>query len=314
MRKIVLVLFMIVFSFSCFATVDNYANENYKTAGFEYMSTVEVTNVGGISSWEISYYVDEFGDKTENVFVNNKAYIEGKFSNSATNNSDCYALFLVNKNNVEIILYEYDSLYPVTKISSDKAYIKIKTEDGTVYDFGSTIFTSQNRILIENSYSYEHDVETLFKAFVENRYVTMSIQIKNSSINSTSQYVIKIPTNGFEEMYHKAFIGELENTISQEPSEKPEEITKKDSEIYSEAQFESLLERGENLAGALVKITVKEYEPQSYFGYNVIAGKHLNFISSTNPNVKVGQALKVRIRDVTSFLGSWLISYEIVSK
>ena len=79
---------------------------------------------------------------------------------------------------------------------------------------------------------------------------------------------------------------------------------------YTEQDFEQALVAGENLDGKTVEIVVKELKPQSAFGYNVIAGEHLNFVSPENPNVKVGDKLVLKVTKTTSLMGSWIMTYE----
>lgn len=76
------------------------------------------------------------------------------------------------------------------------------------------------------------------------------------------------------------------------------------------AEAEAALNAGEDLTGATVTITVDDFEPASAFGYNIMTGEHLNFVSPQNPNVEVGQTLKVKITSITSTLGSFIINYE----
>ncbi len=76
--------------------------------------------------------------------------------------------------------------------------------------------------------------------------------------------------------------------------------------------FESALNSGENLEGKTVTFTVNEFVPNSAFGYNLQTGEHLNFVSSKNPDVKKGDTISVKVKEVTSFLGSWIIKYDIV--
>ena len=76
------------------------------------------------------------------------------------------------------------------------------------------------------------------------------------------------------------------------------------------ASFESALNNGENLTGKTVKITVDKFVPDSAFGYNIQTGEHLNFCSSTNPNVSVGDTLIVEATEISSFMGSYIIYYE----
>ena len=82
---------------------------------------------------------------------------------------------------------------------------------------------------------------------------------------------------------------------------------------YGDAEsFEAALNAGENLEGKVVRFTALELHPDSAAGYNVWAGEHLNFISSRNPDIKVGDIVVVRADEITSLLGSWFIKYEKV--
>lgn len=76
--------------------------------------------------------------------------------------------------------------------------------------------------------------------------------------------------------------------------------------------FEQALDNGEDLTGKTVVVTVKEFVPDSAFGYNIQAGENLNFCSANNPGVKAGDTVTVKVSEVTSMLGSYIISYEIV--
>lgn len=81
---------------------------------------------------------------------------------------------------------------------------------------------------------------------------------------------------------------------------------------YSESKAESLLNKGDDLKGKTIKITAKKLEPSSAFGYNVEAGKHLNFVSSDNPKIKKGQTEVVKVKKVSSVMGSYVITYDLV--
>lgn len=90
--------------------------------------------------------------------------------------------------------------------------------------------------------------------------------------------------------------------------------TKEYSVDFDSAEtFEAALNRGENLVGKTVKFTADELHPQSVFGYNIFAGKHLNFVSSENPDVREGDIVTAKITKVESILGSWIIAYEKIS-
>lgn len=81
----------------------------------------------------------------------------------------------------------------------------------------------------------------------------------------------------------------------------------------NEVTFEAALNNGENLVGKTVRFTALELRPQSIFGYNIFAGEHLNFVSTENPDVNVGDIVTAKVTKIESILGSWIIGYEKIS-
>lgn len=79
-----------------------------------------------------------------------------------------------------------------------------------------------------------------------------------------------------------------------------------------ETAFEADLNAGKNLVGKTVSFVAAELHPQSLYGYDIWAGEHLNFISSENPDIEVGQTITVKVTAVESAIGSWFIGYEKV--
>lgn len=79
-----------------------------------------------------------------------------------------------------------------------------------------------------------------------------------------------------------------------------------------ETAFEADLNAGKNLVGKTVSFVAAELHPQSLYGYDIWAGEHLNFISSKNPDIEVGQTVTVKVTAVESAIGSWFIGYEKV--
>ena len=62
----------------------------------------------GMGSWQIDRYVDEFGDYTNEYHIRNKKFIEGKFSNSATDGSKLTIVLLItDKKSCAVKLWEY---------------------------------------------------------------------------------------------------------------------------------------------------------------------------------------------------------------
>ena len=85
---------------------------------------------------------------------------------------------------------------------------------------------------------------------------------------------------------------------------------KYDVDYNSAEELEDALNDGKNCNGKTAKIKVTKFVPDSAFGYNIWAGEHLNFISSNHPKAGKGDTITVKIKEVNSFLGSWIITYE----
>jgi hypothetical protein len=82
------------------------------------------------------------------------------------------------------------------------------------------------------------------------------------------------------------------------------------ADYNNEKTFETALNKGKDLDDKTVKIRVNKLVPNSAFGYNIQTGKHLNFVSNDNPKVKKGDTLIVKVKNVKSVLGSYIITYD----
>lgn len=85
-------------------------------------------------------------------------------------------------------------------------------------------------------------------------------------------------------------------------------------DYYNAADFEADLEAGKNLEGKTALMICDELHPQSVYGYNIWAGKHINLVSSRNPNVEAGEEILIKATEINSNLGSWIIKYEKFDK
>ncbi|MFD1430447.1 hypothetical protein [Lacticaseibacillus mingshuiensis] len=83
---------------------------------------------------------------------------------------------------------------------------------------------------------------------------------------------------------------------------------------YTEKTAETALNAGKDLEGKTVQLTVDKLAPNSMFGYNMQTGKHLNFVSSSNPKVKAGDKVTVKVTKVQSMMGSFIITYSDLKK
>lgn len=149
------------------------------------------------SKWEKRYYVDEFNNPTSNAFIAPTDTISGTFSNSATTNSRLNAYVRVNKEDCEIMLWEYGS--SMVKASSTTDYdITILLPDGTKQYFTGTMYKNGTVICFDD-YSA---IITLLK----NTDGILKFYIKEDSdygVNST--YLFEVNTSGFKDLYNQTF-------------------------------------------------------------------------------------------------------------
>lgn len=82
---------------------------------------------------------------------------------------------------------------------------------------------------------------------------------------------------------------------------------------YKDAEsIEKDLNDGIDVKGKIVKFIVSEYAPDSVLGYNAHSGKHLNFISKNDLNLKSNDEIIGKVISTSKFLGSWVINYDIL--
>ena len=80
---------------------------------------------------------------------------------------------------------------------------------------------------------------------------------------------------------------------------------------YTTTEFEEALNNGDDVTGKIVHVEIEELIPDSAFGYNLVAGEHLNFVSSKNPKKKSGDEMTVEIEEVENILDSYVIKYKM---
>jgi len=84
--------------------------------------------VQSLGSWKVKFYVDDFGEPTKQKYLTCRVCF-GTFSNSATTDSDLAVQFLIEKNAVNIQLYEYLGTNPVKKGIEDQYKVRVKSGD-----------------------------------------------------------------------------------------------------------------------------------------------------------------------------------------
>lgn len=105
------------------------------------------------------------------------------------------------------------------------------------------------------------------------------------------------------------------STVQSSKSVHKKKSTKLPKPDYATAEdAEAALNAGKVLEGKTVRFRVNDLKPKSAFGYNLETGEHLNFVSPHNPKVKVGDVVIVKVKEVTSTLGSFVIKYSSLRK
>lgn len=105
------------------------------------------------------------------------------------------------------------------------------------------------------------------------------------------------------------------STVQSSKSVHKKETVKLPKPDYATAEdAEAALNAGKVLEGKTVRFRVNDLRPKSAFGYNLETGEHLNFVSPHNPKVKVGDVVIVKVKEVTSTLGSFVIKYSNLHK
>jgi len=95
------------------------------------------------AQWVERYYVDEFGDKTDQKYESLMA--EGTFSNSATTNSKATYSFVKDTESLIINVYEYGSSL-ATSIDPTFETVKIKQPSGNVVTIEKVFFTKSGKL------------------------------------------------------------------------------------------------------------------------------------------------------------------------
>jgi hypothetical protein len=154
-----------------------------------------------VGDWSKSFYVDDFGDETNNGFISQT--VKGKFSNSATQNSPLRVrMFIDNANVMEntpwFRLYEYDGRNPIKGVYRQKRLLcRIKNQDNTislldlVQNQGSDYFTPPTDIFHQTNMRMYEDLIT-------NEGTASFACIDENS--STSKYMFKFNFKGYKKM------------------------------------------------------------------------------------------------------------------
>ena len=111
-----------------------------------------LANLQNTGMWEMGEYVDKFKEKTGEKFLINKNWIQGRFNNSATENSKLNVKLFSDTKGVYVQLYQYEtSIKKNTSIRDDFTYsITIQDRNGARHADLGTMRSGDDRIVLSN--------------------------------------------------------------------------------------------------------------------------------------------------------------------
>lgn len=139
--------------------------------------------------WELKYYSDDFGEKTDAKYL--VLMGKGVFSNSATINSRLTVVLFVDGDSYSIRLFEYDS----SPVKDDNAsYVtRIKDSEGTVHEMSLTNSGQSGQI---RPYSWENNYDEFVNILKKGGEITVTMSYRNYG---QSDYRFKLNVEGFNE-------------------------------------------------------------------------------------------------------------------
>lgn len=147
--------------------------------GHSYTETIEKIK----SNWEIDYYIDSFGDDTDDSFV--VGTFTGTFSNSAANGAELTVFVYLDPSlpgSVTIRLLEYGS-YKITAGSKDIIYIDTKDTSGSTH-----FYYDNDNIQVYNGDLYVK-VSDFRKAIENNEELKIVVTIGNNEYRFTTDNI-----------------------------------------------------------------------------------------------------------------------------
>lgn len=164
----------------------------------------------GIGIWKIDRFVDEFGDYTNEYHIRNDKFIKGKFSNSATDNSDLLVLLLISDNNDSAIkLFEYgkkryENKPEYYKNSIHNSYIVlIKGKNNIKFELFATNYSDRLNFDKKNSRIFH---KILMKGGIIKFKIKQGVRKGMAVDRKYSHYSFNIQADGYGNSYKKMII------------------------------------------------------------------------------------------------------------
>lgn len=152
-----------------------------------------------VSVWEKNYFVDEWGDEDKNSPYLYTETSNGKFSNSATVNSELTVGVIVSDDYAGFILYEY-GYSDVVSSSGEEYKITVIDESDSETSLEGWIGKNSNQVCVLNSeYSGTNDFDSLLDLLKTNN--TLKFKFEEQGKYSNDVYSFKLDCSGFETSY-----------------------------------------------------------------------------------------------------------------
>ena len=160
--------------------------------------SIKLANINNLGIWGIRYFVDDFGQPTNHGYITTEYPIYGKFSNTATENSDLLVIFIIDdKKDIAIKLFEYAGNNPVK--DEDSYTVLIQDKNGNKHKLNAYNYKS-DRITFGDMCDSETDSKKMDS--ILRLGGNIKFKIINNARNST-HYDFEIENAGW---YENAYI------------------------------------------------------------------------------------------------------------
>ena len=183
-------------------TIERKEVEEKKRKEAEEKERVRLANLNNTGIWKVSYYVDDFGEPTQQGYITTDKIIVGNFSNTAVQDRKLHVSILITSSSkIAIQLYEYAGNNPVKASSPDSYTVLLQGNDGARTEL-KAVNTSERLKFKKEASKQIHD------AFMKGGTVKFRI---TEDDRQTDQYKFNIQKSDY---YENAYRKLLENNKS----------------------------------------------------------------------------------------------------
>tara|TARA_B110001450_G_C17578551_1_gene463906 strand:- start:93 stop:722 length:630 start_codon:yes stop_codon:yes gene_type:complete len=204
MKKLLLLLMMPILGYGqIIATVDETSKKVILNSDgtWKYQGQVDNNEVEGTGIWSIKYFVDDFGDPTDQGYIASQYWkdVKGTFSNSATSNSDLNVFILIrSSSDISVQLYEYAGNNPVKAYSTDDYSISVKDSNGIKHSMTGRIFEGGDRVYFDPDSNKNH-ISKMHNILMNQGEVSVVI---TKSEYGLSTYKFKFNADGYKNAFN----------------------------------------------------------------------------------------------------------------